>query len=112
MQRDALRAQADEAVDLRAELESLRARAEDGKPAVTPDVARLRAELESVERERSELRAKLDATQPMPPPTQDTPRRFDRRPAERTAKRTAPRADRQPRRQGHRLGRHGDGHAR
>jgi hypothetical protein len=91
MQRDALRAQADEAIDLRAELESLRARAEDGKPAVTPDVARLRAELESVERERSELRAKLDATQPMSPPTDDTPRRFDRRPAERTAtKRTAP----------------------
>ena len=90
MQRDALRAQADEAIDLRAELESLRARAEDGKPAVTPDVARLRAELESVERERSQLRAKLDATQPMPPPTEDTPRRFDRRPAERTAKRTAP----------------------
>ena len=84
-QRDALCAQADEAVDLRAELESIRA----AKPAVSPDVARLRAELEAVERERSELRAQLDATQPMPPPAQDTARRFDRRPAERTAKRSA-----------------------
>lgn len=79
-QRDALRGQADEAVDLRSELDSLRVRLEEAesRPAVTPDVARLRAELESVERERSELRAQLDsaaekledATQAMPPPRQ------------------------------------------
>ena len=121
-QRDALRAQADEAVDLRNEVDALRAQLDDARPAVAPDVARLRTELESVERERSELRAQLDstsqqledATQSMPPPTQeDEPedarerlrqaRRFDRprsadqlavesgrrrtrRPAERTAK--------------------------
>ncbi len=129
-QRDALRAQADEAVDLRNEVDALRAQLDDARPAVAPDVARLRTELESVERERSELRAQLDstsqqlqdATQAMPPPTQeDAPddarerlreaRRFDRprsadqlavesgrrrtrRPAERTAK--APDPDPEP----------------
>jgi hypothetical protein len=60
----------------------------------------LRAELENVERERTELRAQLDSTsqrldestQAMSPPTDldgEPPRRLDRprRPAERTAKR-------------------------
>jgi multidrug efflux pump subunit AcrA (membrane-fusion protein) len=60
-------------------LEGLRAEAKSDAP---PDLARLRAELESVERERTELRAQLDSTtemlerssvgektQSMPPPT-------------------------------------------
>jgi hypothetical protein len=71
-------------------------------PDLAPDVTRLRAELENVERERNELRAQLDSTsqrleestQAMaaltevdgePPPRLDRPRR----PAERTAKRAA-----------------------
>jgi predicted nuclease with TOPRIM domain len=67
----ALRARAEEADDYRtraeeaeAELAPLLARAEEAeaKAAVEPHVARLRAELENVERERSELRAKLDST--------------------------------------------------
>jgi hypothetical protein len=123
-----LRARAEEADSLRAEQEELRRRAEDAdelraeqeglrseyqdllderdalrekaQKDVGPDLARLRAELENVERERTELRAQLDsisqrledATQAMPPPTDldgEPPRRLDRprRPAERTAKR-------------------------
>jgi hypothetical protein len=89
-----LRARAAEADQLRDQLN------EAGSKDVAPDVARLRAELENVERERTELRAQLDSTsqrleestQAMPPPTGldgERPRRFDRprRPAERTAKR-------------------------
>ena len=45
-----------------AELDTLRARAEEGEPAVTPDLQRLRAVLQTAERERMELRAQLDTT--------------------------------------------------
>jgi hypothetical protein len=92
----------DERDALREEAEVLRAAAEAKAeaPGPSPDVARLRAELENVERERNELRAQLDSTsqrleestQAMPALTErdgEPPRRVDRprRPAERTAKR-------------------------
>ena len=89
-----LRARAAEADGLRDQLNEAAAK------DIAPDVARLRAELENVERERNELRAQLDSTsqrleestQAMSPPTEldgEPPRRLDRprRPAERTAKR-------------------------
>jgi hypothetical protein len=89
-----LRARAAEADDLRDRLERA------GPPEAAPDVARLRAELENVERERTELRAQLDATtqrledatQAMPPADLDgEERRVDRprRPAQRTAAKRA-----------------------
>ena len=67
---ETLRARAEAA---EAELAPLRARAEDAEaelaalpagdaPAAAPDVERLRAELQTVERERMELRAQLDTT--------------------------------------------------
>src|SRR3954447_22066425 len=72
-----LRARAAEADQLHAEQDDLRAHAEAaagelaalraqldeaGRSEVAPDVTRLRAELENVERERTELRAQLDST--------------------------------------------------
>src|SRR4051812_19751747 len=94
-EQDDLRAQAEAAAG---ELAALRAQLDEAGPSeVAPDVTRLRAELENVERERTELRARLDsttqrledATQAMPPRELDGEgRRLDRprRPAERTAK--------------------------
>src|SRR4051794_12373701 len=54
----------DERDALREEAQVLRAAAEakDNTPELAPDVARLRAALDNVERERNELRAQLDST--------------------------------------------------
>ena len=125
---DVLRARAAEADDQRAraedaEQELAALRAQGGKSEVAPDVARLRAELASVEQERTALRAQLDSTterledatrgaavaektQSMPPPRLaegDDPRerlrearRFDRLATQGEVGTTPPRRTRRP----------------
>jgi uncharacterized coiled-coil DUF342 family protein len=105
-ERDTLREEAQVLRARAAEADGLRDRLNEAAAKdIAPDVARLRAELGNVERERNELRAQLDSTsQRLEESTQamaalteldgEPPRRHDRprRPAERTAKR-APEAE-------------------